>query len=436
MRGAFRRAWAWRALAVVSGLAIAWSLQSVPPARAADPVAADYDACVQGAWPTVDDAEARIATCSKALQSLKLPPDEVALARLTRGVARYALGDTIIASDDYQKALQHYDQAIDPRSPDALLLYRRGIAREGTGQTDKALEDFSNAIKAAPQRAVAYLDRGVLLATRMRAFERAVGDFNRVLELDHDNVAALIARGSADSELGQYGRAQADLDRAIALAPNSSDAYQRRALARSRAGQEKAALEDYDTALRLNPQNANALNGRAALEAAQGRYDLAIVDLDASIAINAQNPMAFYNRGYARFALQQYDRAIEDYNVAIALDPRMARAFNNRCLVRAITGKDLVRALNDCDTALELTPLNLDVRATRGFVFLKLGDPQLALNEYNILLERDPNRALALYGRGLALVAAGKKADGERDKAAGLALDPAVADNFAKYGLK
>ncbi len=431
MKRAFRPAWRWRALALAS----CWFLQTLPSAQAADPVAADYDTCVRGAWPTVDDAEARIASCSRALQSLRLPPEEVALARLTRGVARYALGDRVIASDDYQKALQHYDQAIDPRSPDALLLYRRGIAREGTGQMDKALEDFSNAIKAAPQRAVAYLDRGVLLATRMRAFERAVGDFNRVLELDRDNVAAMVARGSAYSELGQYGRAQADLDHAIALAPRSSDAYQRRALARRRAGQEKAALGDYATSLRLNPQNTNALNGRAALEASEGRFDLAIVDLDAAIAMNAENPTSFYNWGYAHFARQEFDKAIADYNLAIALDPRMARAFNNRCLVRAITGKDLVRALNDCDTALELTPLNLDVRATRGFVFLKLGDPQLALNEYNILLERDPNRALALYGRGLALIAAGKTAEGEREKAAGLALDPKVADNFAKYGL-
>ena len=40
-----------------------------------------------------------------------------------------------------------------------------------------------------------------------------------------------------------------------------------------------------------------------------------------------------------------------------------------------------------------------------------MGDPELALHEYNTVLELDPNRAAALYGKGLALIAIGKAAD-------------------------
>jgi tetratricopeptide (TPR) repeat protein len=419
-------------------LAAAAVLMALPQVvSAANPVVpADYDACVGGAWPTVDDAEARSTSCSKALQSGKLSLDEVANARLTRGVARYILGETLIAGEDYQDALRHYSQVIDPQRPDALLLYRRGVAHEGMGETDKALEDFTAAIKAAPERPLAYLERGVLLATRMRSFERAIADLNRTLELDPRNVTALIVRGTVQGELAQFGRAIADFDSAIRLAPRNSEAFQKRALARSRLGQDKEALDDYAAALRINPQNAYALTGRAGLEASRGQFALAIADLDAAIKINPGDAAAFYNRGYGRFAMGDYDRATEDYGLAIALDPRMSRAYANRCLVRAIVGRDLVRALDDCDTALKLAPLNLDIRATRGFVFLKLGDPQLALNEYNAVLERDPNRALALYGRGLALIGIGKKSDGERERAAGLALDPEVADSFSKFGLK
>lgn len=420
-----------RAAAVLATLAL--SQIGGPPALAAD---ADLEKCVGKQWPTVDDAEDRLKLCSRALQTRKLTPDEVADARLARGVARYVLGETLIAGDDYQEVLRHYDQAIDPRNPDALMLYRRGLAREGVGQLDKALEDFSDAIKKSPQRAVAYLDRGVLLASRMRAFERAIADFDRVVELEPTNVEAFIARGGTYCELGQYGRAIADLDRAIQLAPRSSDAFQKRALARARSGQERSAMDDYTSAVRLNPHNVAALNGRAGLEASNGNYALAIADLDAAIKVNPEDAGAFYNRGFARFAMANYEFAISDYSLAIALDPRMARAYNNRCLVRAIAGVDLVRALGDCDTALKLSPLSLDVRATRGFVYLKLGDAELALNEYNLLLDSDPNRAVALYGRGLALTIIGKKTDGEREKAAAVALDPEVADNFTKYGLK
>jgi tetratricopeptide (TPR) repeat protein len=114
----------------------------------------------------------------------------------------------------------------------------------------------------------------------------------------------------------------------------------------------------------------------------------------------------------------------------------MGRAYNNRCLTRAILGKDLVRAIDDCDLAQKLMPLNLDVRATRGFVYLKLGDPQLALHEYDAVLTLDPNRPIALYGRGLARVAIGKVQAGEADKAAAIALLPNVAERFTPFGLK
>ena len=53
-------------------------------------------------------------------------------------------------------------------------------------------------------------------------------------------------------------------------------------------------------------------------------------------------------------------------------------------------GSDLVAALADSDQALKLLPLNLEVRDTRGFIYLKLGDPALALNEYNAALTIDP----------------------------------------------
>lgn len=57
------------------------------------------------------------------------------------------------------------------------------------------------------------------------------------------------------------------------------------------------------------------------------------------------------------------------------------------------------------------------------------------LRAYALVLERDPNKALALYGWGIALVAMSKKAEGKNEKAAGLVFDGEVADSLAKFGL-
>lgn len=411
-----------------------------PPASAAplsdQAVAQLYDECVRGAWPTVKDAQVRAAACSKALQTRRLKPPEIALARLTRGIARTALGDKILAAEDYAEALKHYDGAVDPRNPDSLNLYRRATSLHAMGETDRALADYGDAIRVDPNNSLAYLGRGVLLATRKRAYNRAIEDFDKVLVLQPDNVDALIARGNAYSQIGDNGRALADLDRAIQLEPDNAQAYVIRGLANNRRVRKQLAMQDYEAALKIAPRYPQALANRAALLSEEGRYDQAIRDLDESIKADSDNPVAYYNRGYAHFAMHDYDKALADYDAAIKLEPDMGRAYNNRCLVRAITGKDLVAGLQDCDTAQKLMPLNLDVRDTRGFIYLKLGDPRLAVKEYNDALDVDPNRPLALYGRGIARSMIGETREGEADKAAAVTLDPEVAQQFAPFGLK
>ena len=50
-------------------------------------------------------------------------------------------------------------------------------------------------------------------------------------------------------------------------------------------------------------------------------------------------------------------------------------------------------------------------------------------------LEVDPNRALALYGRGLAKIKMGRTMEGRADQAAARVLDPSVEQQFSIYGV-
>lgn len=412
------------------------SLAPAPAAQTPAPSTRELFArCVRGGFPTPENAERRNADCSKAIGSRELSPDDLALARLIRGSARATLGDKVMASDDYNDALKRYDSLINSKSPDALNLFRRAVAADALGKTEQALDDYNQALRLDPKAALAFLGRGVLLASRKRAYQRAIEDFDKVLVLEPDNVLALIRRGEAFGELGETGRALVDLDRAIALAPSSTQAYFQRGLIHRRRNEVQAALRDYDAAIQRGPRNVDALTSRAAIYSLDGKLDLAIRDLDAAIAVDKRNPVAFFNRGYARFAQADYQKAIADYTAAIDLDENFGLAYNNRCLARAIAGRDLLKALADCDVALRLMPLNLDVRDTRGFIYLKLGDDALALAEYNAALDMDPNRATALFGRGLAKIRTGDVKGGDADKASARTLNPEVDKRFAVFGL-
>lgn len=409
---------------------------ATPPSAPDESPRASYDICVNGGFATALTAERRIAACAKAIISRALPPAELAFARLNRGAARMALGDRIMAASDYTEALKHYDSAIDPNNPDALALYRRAAARDALGQTDQALDDYNDAIRRDPQSALAYYGRGVLLTSRKRAFTRAIADFDKVLELQPDYVDALILRGDAYSQLGQAGRALSDLNRAVTEAPDNAQAFLYRGVAQGRRGENKLALADYNQAIKLNPRYVDAFVNRAAVHAAAGRPADAIRDLDTALAIQPNNPVALYNRGYAHFGQRAYDKAIADYDDAILLDPSLGPAYNNRCLTRAIAGRDLVKAMADCDLALKLMPTSLDVREVRGFIYLKLGDPAIAIAEYDAALAVNPNQPLALWGRGLARIRNGQTKEGEADQAAARILDPNVERQFAIYGLQ
>ena len=418
---------------VVVGIAIA--LYIIGQLRAAPDAGRLYQACVGGLWPDEDDARSRAQACSQALQTRRLRPDEVALARLTRGVARTMLGNRVASSDDYAEALRHYDSTIDPTHPDALDLYRRAMAEQGLGHTDRALADFNNALRLDPKNQLAYLGRGILLATRARNYRRAIDDFNRALEIEPRNVAALIARGEAWSQLGEFEPAVADLEQAIKLWPDHPHPLVVRGLVQARQGKSDLALQDYDAALKLVEREPYALMSRAALHAQNGKYDLAVRDLDASLAVNDKNALAFYNRGYAHFARGDYATAITDYDAALQLDDSMGLAHLNLCLTRVLAGQAGKDDLGGCDTALKLMPLNLEARETRGFVSLKLGEPTRAFKEYNAVLEIDANRAQALYGRALAECRLARDDDCKHDKAAALALDPDVEQKFKRYGV-
>jgi tetratricopeptide (TPR) repeat protein len=426
------------------GTAVAAALLAGPvsaqPKPSAEPGAAALQACLHDVSPATilesrQLAEKTIDACSAALRSRNLTPAEVAQARLYRGAARTALGDALLATGDYLEALRHYDNAIDPNNPDALELYRAAAALEGVGKNDAALSKYDAAIKADPKLALAYYGRGILLATRERAYNRAIADFDRTLTLDPANTRALIHRGEAYSQVGDFGHALADLNRAIQLDPRNPAAFVARGLVQQRRGGLDLALADFDAALKVYPHDQQALRNRGALQAVLGHPDQAIADFDAVIEMNRHDPYAFFNRGYAHFAKHEYELAVMDYSTALYLDPTMGNAYLNRCLTRTIQGKELVMALADCDQALKLLPLSIPARETRGFIYLKLGDPAIAVAEYEAALQMDANRPLALYGLGLAKIRMGRRDEGEANQAAALALAPDIARQFSVYGV-
>jgi hypothetical protein len=159
-----------------------------------------------------------------------------------------------------------------------------------------------------------------------------------------------------------------------------------------------------------------------------------IQELTWRIEKNPKDIEAFYKRGQRYASRDDFPAAISDFDQVVSLKPRDAETLNNRCWARAVLDQ-LQAALKDCEEALRIRPVYPDALDSRGFVHLKSGRFASAIADFNAALQGNNRLASSLYLRGVAKLRSGMTANGNRDIAAAKNLDPAVADQFAKYGI-
>jgi len=244
--------------------------------------------------------------------------------------------------------------------------------------------------------------------------------------------------GEALASRQQFDQALADLDKAVALAPADSRYVYQRALIHGALHQPLKAQADLDTALKLDPANRDALLRRTEIRLVRGERVGAREDADAldkALAPSADVRLqlaAIYQR------LDDADRAIAQYDLWIAAHPadhRLPEAYNGRCWMRALAGRELDKALPDCDRALHLAPHTASFLDSRGLARLRSGDFAKAIGDYDEALKINPNLAWSLYGRGLAKRHQGDRAGGDADIAAALKLQPGLAGEAKRRGI-
>jgi tetratricopeptide (TPR) repeat protein len=158
------------------------------------------------------------------------------------------------------------------------------------------------------------------------------------------------------------------------------------------------------------------------------------------VAPKEANLHLFLARGYE--SLDRLPESIAQFDLWISAhadDSRMPEALSGRCWVRAVQGRDLDKALSDCNAALKrsakASPLNARILDSRGLVRLRLGDYDKSLADYDASLKIRPNDAWALYGRGIDELRKKKPVEGEADMAAAVNIWPKIADEFARRGI-
>ena len=191
---------------------------------------------------------------------------------------------------------------------------------------EKAIVHYSRALRLKPDLPDALIHRGVAYFEHGN-FSCALTDFSKMIELEPENTDAYIIRGDAYFRKGDFELAMDDYQKAIELNPSDADAYIYRGVTYLEQDDFSLAIADFDKAVKLNPDDADAYIIRGVTYLEQDDFSLAIADFDKAVKLNPDDADAYVIRGDAYFGKDDFNLAMEDYKQAIELDPENAEAY-------------------------------------------------------------------------------------------------------------
>ncbi len=139
----------------------------------------------------------------------------------------------------------------------AELWAQAGQAWMEAGQAENAAAAQSRALELKTNDPDLWVDRGLSHAA-MRAWPRAISDFDNALIMRPKDVEILVLRAAAWRNSGNPARALADADSALKIAPEHSEALLERGFAALSRGDKSVASADFSKVLGLVPPGSDA----------------------------------------------------------------------------------------------------------------------------------------------------------------------------------
>lgn len=143
---------------------------------------------------------------------------------------------------EYLESIPYFDKAIELNPSNKSALSSRALALKFTKQPERALVDYNILIQMDNENPGYYHARGEVLFELQR-YEETILDLDKALALEPDNVFANLTRGKSYSSLKNYKKAITDFDKVIKDLP-LGDVYLERAKAYLGLGDKTRACKD------------------------------------------------------------------------------------------------------------------------------------------------------------------------------------------------
>jgi tetratricopeptide (TPR) repeat protein len=317
-------------------------------------------------------------------------------AFIMRGKLHLCLGDTKLALNDYERA-------IELGYPRARGLERVAQCHFLLGQVHQGLDDCTEIIKLDPHSRMAYENRAKAFALLERP-DLQQRDLKTLqsLSLSPGDYIGLANKERNSLKRLEYYR------KALAIDPKFTEGWLRLAGVRTKEDPEEA-LAACNKALQIEPNSLIAYMVRAETFSHNSQFPEAVKDFSLVISYAPESKKALHDRASCYLRLGQADRALEDVNKLMLISKHRVDASTQDTVdqlgLRArvyFTGKDYQKALADCNQCIKLAgQAHLQVpRQTyfvRAIVYHALGNDRAAVQDFTRVMTTQASDNDAFY---------------------------------------
>jgi tetratricopeptide (TPR) repeat protein len=304
----------------------------------------------------------------------------------------------------------------------------RGIAkRDHRFDLDGAIEEFELALDEDPNFALAHFNIGEATLMKWMMADRSTVPPREIAALQNNAIESFEAARQADAGLPQayfglgflfgadvkYGVAVRYFDKALGLNPNYLRALLYRGQAYHEMGQYDRAIADFDRAIDLEPSEGETFVHRARAEIARGQLTQARTDLEQARAIGNAGRYLELTEGELALVLGQTARALSKVQDGLdkaesrgtAADFGEAYELRSRALFEEKRERDAVEAMNQAVARSSYRPARFLL--ARGCLLYRLGLDVNALTDFSMALLEEPDYRPAQYAEAEMLTRLG-----------------------------
>ena len=300
----------------------------------------------------------------------------------------------------HEEALPCFTKALELNPKNEEAWYGKGVALDKLGKHAEALPCFTTALELNLENDKAWQGKGVTLHN-LEKHEEAVTCLTKALELNPKNEEAWYYKGVELDKLGEHADAMTCFDRAIELNPELKESWYDRGIGLSKLRKYEEAVTCFTRVIKLNPENEEAWYYKGVALSELGKHEEAVACFTNAVKLNSGNEKAWNDRGFALHELGRHEEALVCFANAVKLNPIYEKAFNGRGFALHELGRH-EEALPCFTKALELNPKNEEAWYGKGIILRELGKHEEALPCFTKALELNPKNEEAWYSKGVA----------------------------------